>query len=204
MAEQPEVERRGLDRLVFFSDATVAIAITLLVLPLIDLANDHPADESPLTLIWDNWSAFVAFFITFAVLSRFWLLHHRLFQRVIAYDRSVVRASFMWLLSVVFLPFCADLVSRTDSSHARAAYGLYVGTTLVTTLSFAALEHILRGHPDLVEGPMPDEVSAVIAIVILAVCLALVLLFPQVGMLWLLLLVASGPLNALVRRERRR
>jgi hypothetical protein len=69
---------RGLDRLVNFSDATVAIAITLLLLPLVDIA-DEIRRESLGDLLADHVGTLIAFFVSFVVISRLWLSHHRLF-----------------------------------------------------------------------------------------------------------------------------
>ena len=70
---------RGLDRLVNFSDATVAIAITVLLLPLVDIALEIEK-ESLGELLWSNIGTIIAFAITFAVIARLWSVHHRIFE----------------------------------------------------------------------------------------------------------------------------
>ena len=78
---------RGLDRLVKFSDATVAIAITLLILPLVDFAGDI-AHESLGKVLTTHSGAIISFAVTFAVIGRFWFAHHRIFERVGNYTLS--------------------------------------------------------------------------------------------------------------------
>ena len=56
MTEQARTDR-GLDRLVNFSDATVAIAITILILPLVDLAGELTTGEGAGDLLREHWPA---------------------------------------------------------------------------------------------------------------------------------------------------
>ena len=101
---------RGLDRLVNFSDATVAIAITLLLLPLVDVA-DEIQHESLGDLLADHVGTVVAFFVSFIVISRLWLSHHRLFEATRSYSTLVLRVNFVWLASIAFLPFASNLIA---------------------------------------------------------------------------------------------
>jgi uncharacterized membrane protein len=71
---------RGLERLIFFSDAVVAIAITLIVLPLVDSAREV-AHMSTSKFLSENAYALTAAGISFVVISSFWREHHRLFER---------------------------------------------------------------------------------------------------------------------------
>ena len=62
-----------------FSDATVAIAITVLMLPLVDIALE--IEKLSLgDLLAANLGTIIAFAITFAVIARLWFSHHRLFE----------------------------------------------------------------------------------------------------------------------------
>ncbi|MFP3380774.1 TMEM175 family protein, partial [Bacillus sp. SIMBA_069] len=70
---------RGLDRLVNFSDAAVAIAITLLILPLVDAAGQIGHSSFGEFIDKNFWEIF-AFVVSFAVIARFWVVHHRIFE----------------------------------------------------------------------------------------------------------------------------
>ncbi|WIJ46540.1 TMEM175 family protein [Curtobacterium citreum] len=201
----PARTERGLDRLVNFSDATVAIAITLLVLPLVDLAGELRDGESVGSLLAEHWPAIIAFVVTFWVISRFWTLHHQVFEHVQSYSPRVLRLNFVWLISIVFLPFAANLLNAGKEDD-RLTYALYLGTMLVTSLSLTAIEFTLRRSPELLSSPLPDVRKGLIAAGLLALALVLAVLFPTVGMLWVLLLLLQGTVARSLRsaEDRRR
>ncbi|MBD0324039.1 MAG: DUF1211 domain-containing protein, partial [Aldersonia sp.] len=62
--------QRGLDRLVNFSDATVAIAVTVLVLPLTDLAGQ--GNRGVVDILADHGSVIGAFLVSFSVIAVLW------------------------------------------------------------------------------------------------------------------------------------
>ncbi|MET4158078.1 TMEM175 family protein [Agromyces sp. PvR057] len=192
---------RGLDRLVNFSDATVAIAITLLILPLVDLAGEIDG-ESFGTFAAENVGAFVAFIVTFAVIGRFWLIHHRVFEFVRDYSVGLIWGNMLWLASIVFLPFAANAISApTDDDGSFDA--LYIATMFVTTGAMLLMDLVLRRHPDLLVEGARDEIDlsrSVGVLVVLVVAGVLAYLVPVVGMLWVLLLFAAPLVSALARR----
>ena len=75
--------RQDSGRLVAFSDGVVAIAITLLILPLADISlpsNDPQAQANPLAYVWaENSSLIISFLVSWFVILVFWLAHHRRF-----------------------------------------------------------------------------------------------------------------------------
>lgn len=203
MSEQTEQARteRGLDRLVNFSDATVAIAITLLILPLVDIAGELTHGESAGDLLSERWPAVLEFGITFWVISRFWTLHHQVFEHVRSYNLRIVRLNFLWLLSIVFLPFAANLLN-TGESDDRVSHGLYLGSMVVTSLTLTVIEWELRRSPELLSSPLGDTWKGPTAAGLLALALVLAMIFPSVGLYWVLLLLLQTPIAAIVRRRR--
>jgi len=113
----------GFRRLVAFSDAVVAIAITLLILPLVDAAGAI-GTESIDTFLGDNRTRLLAFLLSFTVIGRFWWAQHQAQERVEAYNPVFVSGMFVWLLGIVFLPFPTELLSSAVKSS-RGIHALY-------------------------------------------------------------------------------
>jgi uncharacterized membrane protein len=193
--------QRGLDRIVTFADAVVAIAITLLVLPLVDLAGQ--AGAVPVArLVSDHLGQLGAFALSFVVIARLWTAHHRVFEGVGSYDAMIVRLTLLWLFTVVFLPFPTALLAiRAD----HAASVLYVGTLLASSVVLASTSAWVSAHPELVRADADsrrDGPPAWTTPGLLAVAFAVTVLVPAANVWPLLLLLATGPLDAVRRRRR--
>ena len=103
-------EKLSLERLVFFSDAVVAIAITLLAL---DLKIDKTSTGPHFTFndLFSQWQKFLAFLLSFMLIALFWTIHHQFFQFIKKIDEKLVWQNMGWLLFIVVLPFSTTLVS---------------------------------------------------------------------------------------------
>lgn len=108
----PDPER-GLDveRVVFFSDAVFAIAMTLLVIdlripevPIRQAVTDLPA------AIFGMWPKFFSFVLSFAVIAVYWAAHHRMFRHVMRMDPRLLWLNILFLLFIVFVPFPTALL----------------------------------------------------------------------------------------------
>ena len=143
-----KAEERGLERLILFSDAVVAIAITLLVLPLADL---EPGEtESAWSLLRAEWDEIFAFFISFVVIARFWFSHHRIFRNLISHDATLLVLNAAWLASVVLMPFTTAVLSGGTGYTA-----LYLFNLIVTSALTTALAGYINAHPHLLEEALP-------------------------------------------------
>jgi uncharacterized membrane protein len=101
-----------LERLVFFSDAVFAIAITLLV---IEIHAPHLPHGAPDIAHWIKLAelipSFVAYFISFAVIGMFWMGHHRAFSLARRYDPRILGWNIAMLGVVAFMPFVTAYLS---------------------------------------------------------------------------------------------
>jgi uncharacterized membrane protein len=81
------------ERLVMFTDAVAAIAITLLILPLLETISEASGADSLGDLVHGHLGQFGAFVLSFAVIFRFWWGHHRVFGHVSRLRPTVVYLS---------------------------------------------------------------------------------------------------------------
>lgn len=130
-------------RVVAFSDGVIAIAITLLVLNLDvpDVASDD-LDEA----LGDQWREYLAFAISFILIGRFWILHHRAFALVERFDGTLMALNLVFLALIVVMPFATDLVAE----YGDIAIGVIIYAGVVGTASFMTwlmIKHSVRhGH----------------------------------------------------------
>ena len=192
---------RGLDRLVNFSDATVAIAITLLILPLVDAATHIGGEPFDAFFAKYQWEI-LAFVVSFAVIARFWVVHHRIFESVRAYSSALVWANFLWLFSIVIIPFTANVLSN-GSGQRVDVNALYIGNLLLAAIASQLMGRVLVRHPDLMSEEAraaQDRTAGLAELLHRALELVLASRSPAVGMVGPSLLVLAGPLHGLFRR----
>ena len=125
------MERTDLGRIVAFTDGVMAVAITLLVLNL--EVPDVPGDELDDALV-DLFPSLIAYLLSFALVGRFWIIHHRLFETLRAFDSRVMTLNLTFLALIVLVPFATELYDRYTQEPVAAA-------TLGATLGLAALTH---------------------------------------------------------------
>ena len=123
--EENEVE---FSRIVAFSDGVFSIAITLLVL---NLAIDPPVPPDELWhALGEQWEHLVSYAISFAVIARFWLNHHRFFGEVTAFDGRLIALNMLYLGFIVLIPF---------SSQVLGEYGGETAAIVVYAVNLAAV-----------------------------------------------------------------
>lgn len=105
-----------IERLIFFSDAVVAIAITLLALDIkiSPLKSGHLHFSDLLV----EWRTFLAFTLSFLNIANYWKTHHSFFAYIHKMDERLLTNNIMWLFFIVLLPFSTTLVSGYFSDTA--------------------------------------------------------------------------------------
>ena len=195
---------RNAERMKFFTDAVVAIAMTLLILPLLESVT-AAAEEGLDTAeyLHDNGSQLFAFVLSFVIIARFWFAHEKLFESVERWTGSLMVLNVAWMLTIVFLPVITAMVGVMDTDRLQIV--IYVGTMLLNSLILGVMTVEVRRHPETwggEVGPGTGEVAGSIAVVLLfALALLVALVVPGVGYLALLLLLLSNPLEALLERH---
>ena len=106
------------DRVLFFSDAVFAIAITLLVVDI--RVPDITGVVNASRALHDARYKILGFAISFLVIGLFWMGHHRLFRYVTALDRLLIFLNLLFLGTIAFLPYPTALLFVSSTSQVAA------------------------------------------------------------------------------------
>lgn len=194
---------RGLERLIFFTDAIAAIAITLLILPLVDAVGDVEDGTTLGAFLADEWFRVVAFFISFVVIARLWRSHHSIFEHVRTYDGPLVQLSLLWALTIVVLPLPTAMTAAFDPGAGVVAF--YIGTMALSNITLTVIILRIRRTPRLEypENPLTGDsvLGSASASVGFIVALILGVTIPGLNYWALLVMMLLIPLGILTRRR---
>jgi len=103
-----------LERMVLFSDAVFAIAITLLVIEIKIPALDHKTvtDQQLSESLKHLIPKFIGFLVTFMLIGIYWSVHHRMFGYVTGYTRKLLLLNLFFLCFVALMPFSTGFYSE--------------------------------------------------------------------------------------------
>jgi uncharacterized membrane protein len=111
IAKKREGHEVEFSRIVAFSDGVFSIAITLLVLAIAIDPAKVPKDELAHAL-WEEREPLLAYAISFAVIARFWIVHHSFFSHVTAFDSRLIGLNMLYLGFVVLIPFSSSVLGE--------------------------------------------------------------------------------------------
>lgn len=126
-----------LERLILFSDAVFAIAITLLVIEIRVPEIEDPTDQALLKSLGHLIPKFIGFIISFIFIGLYWTIHHRMFGFVTSYDKQLLILNLIFLFFIALLPFSTGFYSEYA--------GPMVRKNLKTPLAFYALNFAAVG-----------------------------------------------------------
>jgi uncharacterized membrane protein len=137
-----EVRAIAAERLTFFVDAVIAIALTLLALDLTPPGGDTNAEV--LRSFVDHYGEYEAFLISFLVIAAHWNSHHRVFRYVTHLDGRLTSLTLLWLLMQVVTPFATRVITAGGADQAR--YGFYATVQILADVLFLLMVWEIHRH----------------------------------------------------------
>jgi uncharacterized membrane protein len=198
------IEPASPERLIYFSDAVVAIAITLLALELPVPGADVHGDSGVQHFLREHLSEYFAFLVSFAAIAMQWMLHQRLFRYVTGLSGGAIRWNLLWLLLIVVTPFTTKLLT-SEADAFRIQFIVYAAGQALTSLSFrlafADLRRSGKLRPDAPPGVITDTLAWVDAMIVtFAVSIPVALVTHWASLCWALLPLTQKVTQKILRR----
>lgn len=197
-----------IERLVFFSDAVFAIAITLLV---IEIHAPHLPYGASAAAHWHALRmlapSLIGFVVSFFAIGAFWAGHHRMFTLAATWSDRLVTANLLLLLTIVAMPFFTAYLSAGYGSSVPVL--CYTGWLLLAGVANIRLQRLVTSPPIVSDDANPARIATIRhrgqAVVLGAVCalvLAAILPAPSTALFALMTIPFWRPLlDRLSRRS---
>ncbi len=186
----------GLERLILFSDAVFAIAITLLALDIrLPAGAEFFGNAEMLRQLLELWPKYLAYLVSFLAIGSFWVGHHRRFRFIKRYDGGLLTLNLLFLMVIAFVPFPTSVLSESGNRTATIFYALtlILGALMLAALWWHASRHHRLIDPGLDAGQVRRQfVPALLTIALFALSIGLTFLNENLARLsWLLVVPIS-------------
>lgn len=163
------------ERRIAFTDAVVAIAMTLLILPLMDSVVDA-VDLGKFEWFQENRKLLSSFLISFLVIGTFWRQHDILFAYVGAITYTLGILNQLWMVMIVLMPVSTSISNKLPDSNITQHF-VYIGNMLLARVIVGCMALvILKDKRTWKEGRRPSGIlliDACVDIVLFGVALGL-------------------------------
>jgi uncharacterized membrane protein len=129
---------RDSERVEAFSDAVIAIIMTLMSVELLQLPSDL-AGEGLVSALVHEWPAYLSYLVSFLIVGQVWLTHHNMWRYIERVDQVLLSLNLLLLLFVAVIPFTTSLLAEYllgSPFEQRLTAALYVGAVLGEALFF--------------------------------------------------------------------
>jgi TMEM175 potassium channel family protein len=184
-------------RIVAFSDGVFAIAITLLALA-IEVPENLPSDITVAEMLDRQSGDLIAYGISFAVLGKLWLSHHRFFAGVERFDSVLMGLNILYLAWIALVPVTSEVLGDYgDASAGVITYAVVMAAVTITfqvQIVYAYRNGLIRPEMRELERRYAGPANFIIAVVFL-VSIPLALVSPAAAILmWPIIFFTSGRL----------
>jgi len=148
------------ERVILFSDAVFAIAITLLIIDIkFPELPEGRVEADTLQLLRPTIFSFLAFALSFFFIGRSWSNHLRLFRMLRKYDQGLINRNLFFLFFIVTFPFAAaGIAGHVRGGFTIPIYIYIINLTLVSVAHFLLCQYVTHKKPWLMgEGEEPEK-----------------------------------------------
>jgi len=106
-----------IDRIAFFSDAVIAIAITLMILEIKIPAVGKDTSLKDLLIKYGGraYLHLIALLICYWSIGNLWIRHHELYEHITNYNKRLIRINLLFLFSIMMLPVSTSFMFEWDN-----------------------------------------------------------------------------------------
>ena len=144
-----------LERMILFSDAVFAIAITLLAIEIKipEIAHNAVTERALVEGLAHLIPRFIGFLVSFFIIGLYWTVHHRLFGFVTAYNQNLLWLNLIFLLAVILMPFSTAFYSEYVLRLLKSPIIVYVGNIcFLGIMNFILWKYISNPKRNLTDG----------------------------------------------------
>jgi uncharacterized membrane protein len=181
MGPEPRLDRDGRnrpERLGAFSDAVIAVIITIMVLEL------KAPDQATFGALGALWPTALSYAVSYLFIAIIWINHHHLMRFVREPTNRLIWLNFLHLFLVSLVPFATQWAARTRLSAKPVM--TYALVFVCVDLAYLAFERAVLDQADCSQVPAPAKrrarVRSMITVAIFATAAVVASVFPPAGM----------------------